>query len=63
MPGEGPAHEGGNMPMNKEELLARLMEIREACRIAALPNDSNLNLIIEEIDRLALACLDHLKEA
>ena len=41
------------MNIDKNELLARLIGIREACKIATSPKDNNLNLIIEEIDRLA----------
>jgi len=50
------------MSIDREELLARLMEIREACKVATSPEDSNLNLIVEEIDRLALICISQLEE-
>ncbi|MBC8078849.1 MAG: hypothetical protein H7X86_00770 [Gorillibacterium sp.] len=45
-----------------KELLNRLTEIREACEIAASPDDTNLNEVVEEIDRLALICIANLKE-
>lgn len=48
------------MCIEKNELLTRLMEIREACEVATSPEDNNLNLIIEEIDRLAAICVDQL---
>jgi hypothetical protein len=45
------------MCIDKTLLLARLAEIREACQVATSPEDISLNLIIEEIDRLAAICM------
>lgn len=50
------------MRSDKNELLARLMEIREACEVATSTDDTNLNLIIEEINRLVCLCIVQLKE-
>jgi hypothetical protein len=54
--------EGYNVKTNNSKLLARLTEIHEACCVATLPEDNNLNLIIEEIDRLTSICINQLAE-
>lgn len=43
---------------DKKETLGLLTEIREACSVATSMEDTNLNAIIEEIDRLAKAILN-----
>lgn len=48
--------------MEKRELLSLLTEIRKACEQAIIPGDMNLNLVIEEIDRLAAMCIASLTE-
>jgi hypothetical protein len=50
------------MYVDKNELLARLTEIQEACNVTMSPEDNNLNLIIEEIDRLASICIKQITE-
>jgi len=44
--------------LDKKEIIARLNEIREACSVATSMNDTNLNAIIEEIDRLVKTILE-----
>lgn len=46
-----------NLYMKNENLHCRLAEIREACATATSTEDTNINLIIEEIDRLATECI------
>ena len=41
--------------MKDKEIMARLIEIREACSVASSMDDTNLNLLFMEIDRLAAA--------
>lgn len=41
------------MKANETKLVAQLFKIREACSIATSQDDSNMNLIVEEIDRMA----------
>lgn len=48
------------MDYKSKELLALLAEVRDACAIAVLPEDNNLNLIIEEIDRLTSLCISRI---
>jgi len=48
------------MCSDSNALLKRLNEIRKACAVATSPKDSNLNLIIEEIDQLAAMCINGL---
>ena len=43
--------------LNKFTLFARLAEIREACAVATSTEDTNINMVIEEIDRLASICM------
>jgi hypothetical protein len=50
------------MNIDNNELLDRLTEVSDACKEATSTNDTNLNLIIEEINRLACICIDHLKQ-
>lgn len=45
------------MSINWEEVLCRLAEIHKACATATSPEDTNVNLIIDEIDRLASQCI------
>jgi hypothetical protein len=45
-----------------KELLDRLAGIREACAMATSPCDTNINEIVEEIDRLTVICIAKLKE-
>jgi hypothetical protein len=40
-----------------QAVLARLIEIREACEVATSPVDFSINEIVEEIDRLAVECI------
>ncbi|TWJ13666.1 hypothetical protein [Geobacter argillaceus] len=44
--------------LNKIEIVARLIEIREACSVATSMDDTNLNEVIEEIDQLAKSILE-----
>ncbi len=43
------------------ELIKLLAEIREACTIATSMDDVSINAVIEEIDRLAVVCIEQLK--
>ena len=46
--------------IKNKELIARLIEIREVCSVASSMDDTNLNLLLMEIDRLAAACIETL---
>ena len=47
--------------MSTNEIIAKLLEIREACAAAMSMEDTNINAIIEEIDRLAKSILGDLE--
>jgi len=48
------------MKATEKIILDRLTEVRKECSVSVSPNDTNLNLITEEIDRLACIYINHL---